>query len=696
MLAKNDIDYTAITFYDFIKSPLAYLDYNSIIWIHKQGKNKYGYVELFCGFDIETYTTKDHYAYMYIWQFSIYGKENFIVYGRTWSEFQTFINTLIEYLHLSEERRLLVGVANLSYEHQFMKQWFEWGYCFAREKRKPIVASLENNTIEFRDVLMITGGSLKQLAKEYTITQKVSGEDLGYDIPRNYKTKLTDKELNYCLKDVAIVSEFMYYLFETYIKTDHYVPMTKTGLLRRKVKKAMGKNYDIKREIYRCFPADFDFYTLLMQWAFRGGYTHGNVRHMGRKIYGFKSRDITSSYPYVMLCYNGFPNSPLQPRLVSDFEKVIRDDSLCVIFQATFHNIRCITDHAIESKSKCKDIVGGIIDNGRVRTAKILTVWLTELDYFIYKRFYTWDGKDSEYNNGIEIGFIYTAVKGKLPKYLRKPLAEAYLKKAEMKHNGLSGTPEYALYKSLVNSAYGMCVTRLQTKEIKLSKIFKEWYADDSSFNYEQEKKKAFLLAQWGIYVTAYARYRLLMCVADLGSDAIYCDTDSIKYFGDHEKYFENINKWTEKQTRALCNELNLDYHYFYDLGSFESEYNGKAVDGKFMGAKRYIITTPDGKNHVTIAGLPKDTLPKYCEKMGLDIYDIFHDGLLLDVDVSLKNAVTYNDRPHYDIIDGVQCFEKSSVGIYPNTFTMKLQDYYMYLINNYESEVENYERRIY
>lgn len=685
MTTKNDIEYTVLTVSEFLNCPIAYLDYDRIIWVHKQGKNKHGYVQLYCGFDIETYTTSDHYAYMYIWQFSIYGKENYIVYGRTWKEFQQFIQALIENLHLTHERRLCVGVANLSYEHQFMKGWFEWGYCFARELRKPIIASLKDEVIEFRDVLMITGGSLKQLAKEYTVTQKVDGNDLGYNIPRNYKTPLTEKQLNYCVKDVAIVSEYMFYLFDKYLIPEHYLPMTKTGLLRREVKKAMGKKYIIKQEIYRAYPIDYKWYKILMQWCFRGGYTHGNARHMGKKISGFRSRDITSSYPYAMLCYDGYPNSPLKKEPVKYFSERIKTH--CCIFCATFTNLQCTTDHAIESKSKCVDIAGAVIDNGRVRRASSVTVWLTEIDYFCYTRFYAWDSMD--------ISHLFTSVKGKLPKYLRLPLAKAYEKKAEMKHNGQSGTPEYALYKGLVNSAYGMCVTKLQENEILLSNLFKDWYADNSHFSFEEEKKKAFLLPQWGIYCCSFAKYRLLDVLYKTGSDGIYCDTDSIKYFGDHEKMFEEINTAAEKTVKYMCEELDLDYSLFYDLGSFESEYNGEELTGKFLGAKRYIVTYK-GVDHVTIAGLPKDALPKYCEKNGLDIYDIFHDNMLLDVDVSLKNAVTYNDRPHEDIIEGVRCYEKSSVGIYPNTFTLKLQDYYLYLINNFLEVSKNYEKRIY
>lgn len=684
---KHDIEYLAITYNEFMKNPLLYLDYDDIVWIHKQGKNKHGYVHMYCGFDIETYTIpENHHGYMYIWQFSMYGKSNYIVYGRTWYEFQNFINALIEYLNLSHERRLIVGVGNLSFEHQFMKQWFKWGYCFARELRKPIVACLENETIEFRDVLMITGGSLKQLAKEYTVTQKVDGEDLGYDIPRNYTTPLTEKNLNYCLKDVAILAEYMYYIFNTYIIPDHYVPMTKTGLLRRQVKKSMGKRYIIKQEIYRAYPIDYKLYQLLMQYCFRGGYTHGNVRHMGKKISGFRSRDITSSYPYTMLCYDGFPNSPLKQEPVSLFYK--RLETHCCIFEVTFLKIKSKTDHAIESKSKCVDLSSdAIIDNGRVRCASVMTVWLTELDYVIYNKFYKWQT--------MTVNHLFTSVKGKLPKYLRLPLAHAYMKKAEMKHKGLSGTPEYALYKSLVNSAFGMCVTRLQEKEIKLSELFCEWYADGSAFDYEKEKKKAFLLPQWGIYVCAYSRYRLLNVLYATGQDGIYCDTDSIKYFGDYEKMFEQINNDTTLTVKKMCEELDLNYDLFYDLGSFESEYNGDYLSGKFLGAKRYIITH-NGEDYVTIAGLPKQALIEYCKANGLDIYDIFHDGMLLNIDVSMKNAVTYNDRDHYDIIDGVKCHERSSVGIYPNTFKLSLQSYYVNLINNYVKEWKNYENRIY
>ena len=142
---------------------------------------------------------------------------------------------------------------------------------------------------------------------------------------------------------------------------------------------------------------------------------------------------------------------------------------------------------------------------------------------------------------------------------------------------------------------------------------------------------------------------------------------------------------------KEVCERYNLDYSLFYDLGSFEKEYNGRGVRAKFLGAKRYIIEQ-DGEYHTTIAGLPKKALAGYVagRKIQWEIYrygeypdtfSIFTDKMLLSADVSLKNAHTYNDEPHAGTINGVGVFELSSVGIYPIDFTMKLAPYYMTLI---------------
>lgn len=252
-----------------------------------------------------------------------------------------------------------------------------------------------------------------------------------------------------------------------------------------------------------------------------------------------------------------------------------------------------------------------------------------------------------------------------------------------------------------------MCVTRLVEKEIKMSDISCEWYADPKGFNYDEERKKAFLLPQWGIYICAYSRFRILSAIAALGKDACYSDTDSIKYVGNHDDYFAAVNKHTQKTMRDVCDRYGLDYKLFYDLGSFEREYDGDTVTAKFMGAKRYLIKHKD-KFELTLAGLPKKALQGYFDRLKLqyeiyqygeypiNMFDLFCDRMLLQAEVSLKNAHSYNDTPHETTINGYKCMELSSVGIYPIDFTMKLTDFYLALIQIEKERTEIYEDRIY
>ena len=196
------------------------------------------------------------------------------------------------------------------------------------------------------------------------------------------------------------------------------------------------------------------------------------------------------------------------------------------------------------------------------------------------------------------------------------------------------------------------------------------------------------------------------MSIHALGKDACYSDTDSIKYVGEYDDYFERVNNNTMQTMQQVCAMYNLDYDLFYDLGSFEKEYEGKEVKAKFLGAKRYIIKDDSGY-HVTIAGLPKKALQKYFDSFKIqheiyqygsypDMFDLFEHNMFLEASVSLKNAHTYNDAPHTNDIEGVKCYELSSVGIYPIDFTMKLSDFYLSLIAMQQEGSEQYESRIY
>ena len=100
-----------------------------------KGKHKHKYLELHCAFDIETTTlVEEKRAYMYIWQFQI---NEFTIIGRTMSQFIDFLDQIKKRLY-APGVRLIVWVANLGFEFQFIRKYFKISEMFAKKKREPL------------------------------------------------------------------------------------------------------------------------------------------------------------------------------------------------------------------------------------------------------------------------------------------------------------------------------------------------------------------------------------------------------------------------------------------------------------------------------------------------------------------------------------------------------------------------------
>ena len=173
--------YNRISVDDFLKL-LDTENYTEFAKLHK-GKTWVKYHMIYCGFDIET-TTINEKSYMYKWQFGYkkHGEMQYVVTGRTWSEFARMIRQLKRKLALRDSLRLIVWIANFSYEFQFIRKIIDMTDIFAKTSRNPLYAYSDG--IEFRDCLAVSQGSLAYLAKCWTSTQKLKG-DLDYSILRN-------------------------------------------------------------------------------------------------------------------------------------------------------------------------------------------------------------------------------------------------------------------------------------------------------------------------------------------------------------------------------------------------------------------------------------------------------------------------------------------------------------------------------
>lgn len=677
-----------------------------------RGKNKYNLLELYCGFDIETTTITtpdgDHLAFAYHFQFSIGTPRGLNIYlFRTWDCFLNFLDKLVEFYQLGPSNHMICSIANMGFEFSFLAprlQWDsgEWDF-FAKERYKPLKATYHG--LEFREVLSLTGGNLAQLAKDYCTTQKLvtideNGNkisDLDYKKIRNSTTPLTELEEQYCINDVVILSEFMWYLFCEYIRPDRHVPMTFTGILHNEFKTEL-KNMCFKRDakkhlkngfsydcwmdfIYTLQPKTEDDYHYTMNYLFKGGYVHANSLYTG--VDGLKAgmMDITSFYPTQMdLGY--VPMTPFRPCNFSE-DKVM---SKCLIIRAVFDFVRPTTTHTIESKNKIIASCNAHYDNGRLISADWIEVMFTEMDLMTFRKFYT--------SAGMTVLSCEEAERGILPAYVRNVLNRHYQKKEKLKRTGYKDTMEYAIEKARVNTCYGDLVKRIRLQKTLFDNE-NGWYDDPVKMDYQKEIRKNILSPYWGIWCTSWCRFTILGMIYKLtmaGVKVLYCDTDSIKYIPCHKatQMFKHFNNDIKKHRH----NRKLRSAYFNGMGEFDIEIKDKKtgkmvpVQFKTLGAKRYIYAY-DGKVFATVAGMPKASVYQLGKTPEEVIAKFNKTGFKLTPQQSNKLTTSYTDTPYSADIDGEIMTELSGVALYEIPFKLTIKD-------DYKSHIEALQKRLY
>lgn len=677
-----------------------------------RGKSAYTLLELYSGFDIETTNVRQidgWAAYAYHMQLSLYSdKEHYVYLFRRWEVVEWFFDLIANVYDLGVDNHIIMWVANLSFEFQFMRKRFQWDDgeydFFAKEERQPLKATYRG--IELREALAISGGNLAQLAEDYCTTKKLITydkhgakiSDLDYRKERTSKTKLTDQERAYCINDVVILAEFSEYIFRSYIRDKRKVPMTKTSMLIEEYRddfKAMCKAIDKcyhRTESYteqawrefllRCYP-DLDTYREWFKYLFRGGYVHANALYVGADGYECRMKDITSSYPGRMnLAY--YPRTP--------FKKVKYDPSYlkskCCILRAEFDFIRIKTPHTIESRNKIITCINGKFDNGRLVSADHIEVLLTELDFEIYNLFYV--------SQCTTITECYISERGKLPPYLIDVLNKSYREKQHLKATGQKDTQKYAITKAKVNTNFGATVKRIRLDKITIDDTG-EWCREQVEDQFEQERNKSLLLPQWGIWVTSAARYELLKMLHKLtaaGVEVVYMDTDSIKYIPSHKA--EQIFKHYNNQIRRRLHNRKLRSLYFSDLSMFDNEIkNNQAVRFKTLGAKRYIYQEGE-VIHATVSGMPKSSIYNLGDGRIETIFDTFDlVGYNLPPGDSGKLTTKYRDEPHEGVIgsgkDREKMKELTSVALYEIPFSLTLKGEFITYVDDIQKEKRAY-----
>ena len=681
------------------------------------GKKRH-YVGITTAFDIETSRVGNTvHSAMYIWQWQ-FGTD-YTVIGRTWDEFITLQKRIKACL--PENSWLVCYIHNLSFEHQFLKGVYKFSpeEVFAVGSRKPIKADMWG-CFELRCSYKLTNMSLGEFTKKMRVEHgKLSGDEFDYSKERYWFSELTEKELEYCVNDVLGLVEAINALMARDGDTLQTIPLTSTGYVRRNAKRAMRNGKEHHNFVYSILP-DIEQYRALRE-AFRGGNTHANRFYVGDVVRNVHSADRSSSYPAVM-CNCEFPMSQFIKILPKDLNleyisRCIKIRHKALLLRVKISNLKLRNPYwgcPYLSKDKCRNIVHAVyaidgeqesaLDNGRILEAVSLETTITDVDFHIIC---------NEYSGDIKILEGWYASYKKLPQPLIDEVIRYYKEKTELK--GVKGQEiYYDKAKALLNSLYGM----MAQASVKPKQIFKQVGDYDDSYSVilededltDEEKKvmidnlecellgkyneKAFLAYQWGVWVTAWARYYLekgIELAHEKGADFIYCDTDSVKYIGNIDwSGFNDCRIMECVESGAMATDPSGVTHY---MGVFETEDNPETgfayYEFKTLGAKKYAYVEKPGEGvHATIAGVNKKKGGSELDEHGG--LQAFEEGFIFRK--AGGTQAVYNDDPEISEvqIDGHPVQITSNITILPSEYTLGITGEYERILKYFRSYLAN------
>lgn len=692
----------------------------------------------FYTFDIETTTIitdivkGDPVRHGFIWSGQFYDGVDYIQV-RSLQEVIKRLQLIAEYNKDESPYKVVVFVHNLSYEFQFIKDFFKFEKILCTDKRK--IISAETDQIVFRCSYFLSNMSLEKFMEFEGVPEEYRKTNMDYLKIRYPWTEITPEEYTYCKNDVVGLHMAVQHRIDDCTNKDiNNLPLTSTGYVRKACRKAVTSN---KSNRYRFLRERLDKETFLMlHKAFRGGNTHANKMYANKMVKNVGQRDITSSYPFELETKK-FPTKffDLEPYTKKEFDYYINHpDKWAVVFEIAFKHLELKNPNATPvpyiSTSKCqklqfydpddekkpekKKAKFGKVDNGRVLSCYGCSMIITEVDFNIIKSQYKWDEENTK------IIRVKVAKKKKIPKELRAKILEFFYNKTTLKQD--ENDPNYdedkayqcAKAKNMVNGVYGMHVTNPCKPDFKFdeeTKSIVEGFMDNEGYWHDEvadeqimldkyyDSFSSFLSYQVGVYCTAYARQSLQeaidLCINKHDpniSDVVYCDTDSVKFLNpeDHEADFEKLNE--RKIAEAEKAGAFVDYNgKRVHMGVFTDE--GIALKFKTFGAKKYMYRLKKKKDiKITISGVNKkkgkEKLHESCKSNEiLTPFDI-EKGYVFH---GIKTTSCYNDLTEvkYYEVDGKQIMYASNIAMYPTSYTLGLSSDYDYLLQQYAEKME-------
>lgn len=580
--------------------------------VRKNNHAKAEFINLTCALDIETTSTETD-GFLYTIQANFGGMNVLVRYVEDWLR---IVDMLVENFELTPERKLVIYVHNLGYEHMYLTQIMRERYGLAdillTKSRKPLYIRY-NNGIELRDSLKLFQKSLAGATKGLPHA-KLAG-NLDYKMYRTPDTPLSPDEWNYCINDVQGLYEAIERLKWEHGFNSATIPLTNTAMVIEEINKYCRKDG-------KCMQAMKDLkldkrQTRLAYKCMAGGDTHGTRWRAGRVYHDCNSYDLKSAHPSQQILKK-FPSG--KPITLPGGTTLAELDALTEsgygwIAQLFIYDfaIRPECPNPTISVSKCEQIKEPRgTDNGRLLGALGALVYMDSNDFQRFREGYDFDESDVV---AVEAVAFYL-------KYLPDGYREAILDKFKTKESASDGL-ERGFAKICVNTVYGASAQKTVRDEYSLPDADGLLDANRLSWecNLEQLEEKDVAKKQtnkfpflWGLWTASLTRLDLWRLQKEVGWEKlIYWDTDSVKFEG--EKVPE-VDAVYNAAVRDLCRERgavvrNKKGKTVY-IGSAEDEH--PTVDYGysefiFLHAKCYAAKAWDGAAYrieTTIAGVGK------------------------------------------------------------------------------------------
>lgn len=623
----------------------------NIMYYRKKGRFQKGtWNDVIIGADTETskghkITNEPEANHVCAWTISIRAFHMNIVtlYGNKPSEMMECFKKIREALPGDE---FIVYFHHLAYDYFFLRLFLhrEFGTPIKELNTKPhypIMLKFENGMI-LKDSLILAQCKLEKWASDLNVEHKKAVGSWDYDEIRDQDHKFSKNELVYIENDTLALVECLDALCVNLHKRIGEMVYTATGIVREEIRKIGEKNH--AHDLFLRKAGDYKQQEKLEK-LYHGGFSHSNRFYIGdifkaseNEDKNTEGADFNSSYPFCLIAFK-YPGKfiPLDKDVKPDY--IIRNsEKYGFIFRANFINIR-LKDHYFPmpclQSSKCEHTINADIDNGRIKKAGYVTLYLTEQDLIVIDSIYRWDEcKCTE---------VEVADKEYLPRWFTDYVYERYSDKCKMKPKKAEDPVGYSLAKARVNLLYGLTVQKpcrenflevTEPGEYKINKqgdtaefISGEYRIDfdkDPESQYEKylNNNNTILNYTIGVYCTAYAFRNLFMlgdCVNktynSLGKLAyspywLYSDTDSCYSFDWNKEKIAAYNERCKALLRANGYGPVVVGKKEYWLGVAEIDPDDSIyTEFVTLGCKRYAgRSVKDNELHITVAGVPKKT----------------------------------------------------------------------------------------